>query len=156
MAVNGLIKDITAVVKVEAFSASLFNISSISLNIQSAKILLLTCTYHSSLHARSTLDVHKTFIQRHRRNMNASYTLNLNRIVLCDNVVNRLLKHHSQRRYSKGTITRPSQIITFRVHGFSCAQNRFTCTSVHVGNCARKRADVHVTNNNMIRQYKLH
>ena len=33
MAVNGLIKDITTVVKVEAFSASLFNISSISLNI---------------------------------------------------------------------------------------------------------------------------
>ena len=31
-------------------------------------------------------------------------------------------------------------------------QNRFSCMSVHVGNQAHKRADIHVTNNNMIRQ----
>ena len=35
---------------------------------------------------------------------------------------------------------------------FSWTQNRFRCTCVHAGNCARKRADVYVTNNNMILQ----
>ena len=37
---------------------------------------------------------------------------------------------------------------------FSWTQNRFrcTCVCVHAGNCARKRADVYVTNNNMILQ----
>ena len=40
----------------------------------------------------------------------------------------------------------------FISYNFSCTQNRFRCTSVHVGDRARKRADVHVTNNNMVRQ----
>ena len=46
--------------------------------------------------------------------------------------------------------------LQFFVHEISCTQNRFTCTSLHVGNRARKRADVHVTNNNMIRRQKLY
>ena len=36
------------------------------------------------------------------------------------------------------------------MHKISCKQNRFRCTSVHLGNHAHKRADVQVTNNNMI------
>ena len=40
----------------------------------------------------------------------------------------------------------------FMNYNFLCMQNRFRCTSVHVGNRARKRGDVHVTNNNMIRR----
>ena len=36
-------------------------------------------------------------------------------------------------------------------YNFSCTQNRSRCTSLHVGNHACKRADVHVTDNNMIR-----
>ena len=36
-------------------------------------------------------------------------------------------------------------------YNFSCTQNRSRCTSLHVGNRACKRADVHVTDNNMIR-----
>ena len=38
------------------------------------------------------------------------------------------------------------------IHKILCMQNCFRCTSVHVGNCACKRADVQGTNNNMIRQ----
>ena len=38
----------------------------------------------------------------------------------------------------------------FFVHNISRMQNHFRCTSVHVRNSARKRADVHLTNNNKI------
>ena len=39
--------------------------------------------------------------------------------------------------------------LKFFIHEIPCTQNRFSCTSVHVGNRERKRVDVHLTNNNM-------
>ena len=45
--------------------------------------------------------------------------------------------------------------LQFLVQKISCTQNCFRCMSVHVGNHhAFKRADVHVTNNNMIQWQK--
>ena len=36
----------------------------------------------------------------------------------------------------------------FSFHKISCMQNHFRCTPVHLGNHARRRADVHIANNN--------
>ena len=38
----------------------------------------------------------------------------------------------------------------FFVHKISCTQKHFRRTPVHMEHCARKRADVHVINNDMI------
>ena len=40
--------------------------------------------------------------------------------------------------------------LQFLVQEILCTQNRFRCTSVHVGNRARKTADTHVTNNDLV------
>ena len=40
--------------------------------------------------------------------------------------------------------------LQFSVHEISCNQNCFRFTFVHVGNRARKRGDVHASNNNTI------
>ena len=42
----------------------------------------------------------------------------------------------------------------FFVHEISCTQNRFRCASVRVGNWVRKRADMQVINNGIIRPEK--
>ena len=42
--------------------------------------------------------------------------------------------------------------LKFFVHKISCMQHRFRCMSVHMGDCARKRADMGI-NNNMIQWY---
>ena len=37
-------------------------------------------------------------------------------------------------------------------YNFASMQNRFRCTSVHMEDCVYKRADVHITYNNMMQQ----
>ena len=51
--------------------------------------------------------------------------------------------------YPLGLHYRPSYIINFHMQNF-VHTNRFRCKSMHNGDCAHKRADMHDTNDNVM------
>ena len=67
------------------------------------------------------------------------------------------LSQDSHISYSFGKIQNQAFInYNFFIYKILGIQNRFRCTSIHVGNCANERADMHVSNNKMIWLQKIY